>query len=68
MVWDVTSLTKDNSAVTGMFPVIVAAQVVLYKEHKKNTMQSLTHRKLMMIDCTVHAEFKISLHNMLSVR
>ena len=68
MVWDVTSLTKDNSAVTGMFPVIVAAQVVHHKEHKKSTTQSSKHRKLMMTDCTVHVEFKILLRNMQSVR
>jgi hypothetical protein len=68
VVWDVTSLTKDNSAVIGMFPVTDAAQSVLHKEHKKNTTQSSHHRKLTTTDFTEHVVFKILLHNMQSVR
>ena len=68
MVWDVTSLTKANSAVIGMFPVTDAAQVGPHQEHKKSATQSSKHRKLMMTDCTVHVEFKILLRNMQSVR
>ena len=68
MVWDVTSLTKDSKLVTGMFPVINAAQVVRRKEHKKRTTQSSMHLRPMTIDCMVHVEFKISLRNMLSVK
>jgi hypothetical protein len=68
VVWDVTSLTKANSAVIGMFPVTDAAQICPHQEHKKSATQSLQHRKPMMIGCTVHVEFKILLRNMQSVR